>query len=159
MNNRPRLTGIIILIVGVILLLWPGSTLTALCSLLGWCLIIGGILEIVIGFVGDRYYANMGGGVFSVIIGLVFILRPDFIISFLPFVVGLATALGGVGFLARTLYLKEEGPFAVMTILGAAVAVVAGLILMINAYTAVKLLMIILGVFLIYFGILRILNS
>lgn len=159
MNNRPRLTGIIILIVGVVLLLWPGSTLNALCSLLGWCMIISGILEVVIGFIGDRYYANVTGGVFSVIIGLVFILRPDVIISFLPFVVGLATALGGVGFLVKTLYFKEEGPFAVMTIAGSAVAIVAGLILMINAYTAVKLLMIILGVFLIYFGILRILNS
>lgn len=159
MDNHARLTGIILLVIGVILLIWPGTTLNTLCYLLGACLVGGGILEILIGAIGERFYGNIAGGIVSVLIGIVFMTRPDVIISFLPFMVGLMTSLGGAGFLAQTLITKETGYFAVMSIAGSAVAIVAGIILMVNAYATVKLLMIILGLVLVYFGVLRIIHS
>ena len=158
-KNHDRLTGIIMLVIGIILLVWPGSTLMAFCRLMGWCLLLGGALEIIAGIAGSKVFANAAGGAVAAVVGVIFIARPNFIIGFLPFAVGLITALGGVAFLVRALVQHYQGPTAVLNIAGSVVAIIVGVILMVNAYTAVKLLMIVLGVFLVYFGIIRIGNS
>ena len=156
MKNYSKITGIIMVVIGVILLIWPGSTLLAFCRLLGWCLVIGGALEIILGITGTKSVPNTAGGVVAAICGVVFIARPGLIISFLPFVVGLCVAILGAAFLIQTLIRRDEGPHAVMTIAGGIVALLIGIILMVNPFSAVRLLMIVLGILLIYFGILRI---
>lgn len=159
MRNSKRLTGILVLVIGVILLVCPGGTLETFCRLLGWLLVAGGILEIIIGFIEPRAYANIAGGIVAILLGIFFVVRPDMIISFLPFSVGLITALGGVSFLVWNLVEKNSGPVAAASITGSIIAVVAGIILMLNAYETAKLLMVILGLFLMYIGILQIIRS
>ena len=156
MKNYSRITGIIMLVIGVILLIWPGSTLISFCRLLGWCLVIGGALEIILGIAGTKSMPDTTGGVIAAIVGVVFIARPGLIITFLPFVVGLVVAVVGAAYLVRALLRREQGPRAVMTVAGGVIALIVGIILMVNPFSAVKLLMIVLGILLIYFGILRI---
>lgn len=156
MKNYSRITGILMLVVGVILLIWPGSTLISFCRLLGWCLVIGGALEVILGITGAKSVPNTAGGVIAAVVGVVFIARPGLIITFLPFVVGLAVAAVGAAYLVQALLRREQGPRAVMAIAGGVVALIVGVFLMINPFSAVKLLMIVLGILLIYFGILRI---
>lgn len=156
LENKGKLNGILMLAVGIILLVWPISSLTAFCRLLGVCLIISGAVEVLLGISGSRDILYTAGGAIALIIGLIFVMRPWFIISFLPKLVGLVVAIVGALFLIRTLIRRESGPRALFYIAGGAVAVIVGLILMFNWYSSVKLLMIVLGILLVYFGILRI---
>ena len=156
LENKGKLTGILMLAVGIILLVWPISSLTAFCRLLGVCLIISGAVEILLGLSGDRDLLYTVGGTIALIVGLVFVMRPWFIISFLPVLVGLVVAVGGALFLLYTLIRREQGARALFGIAGGIVAVIIGLILIFNWYSSVKLLMIVLGIMLVYFGILRI---
>lgn len=157
MKNRSRLTGVILLIIGLILIFWPMSTLNGLCFLIGWCLIGGGIAELLVGFLGEsRDAPNIIGGVIAVIIGIIFIVRPGFVITFLPRLIGIVTAAAGIVFLIQALAKKEKGAVEIAQAAGGAVALVVGIILIFYAADTVKLLMIVLGIFVAYFGIMRI---
>ena len=160
MENHEKITGILILIVGVVLLIWPGQTMEALISMLGWCMVICGAIEVVIGVVKEKLLFNIIGGFILAVAGVVFITRPDVIITFLPTVIGAACALAGVCFLVRTLMRRNlKNPVSVLTMVGSVAAIIAGIVLIVNAYTTVKLLMVVMGIFLVYFGIMRILKN
>ena len=157
--KESRVTGLVLLVIGLILLFAPGGTLGMVCTVIGVCLLLGGAAEIAIGFVGTKTPANIVGGGISIVVGVIFLARPDLIISFLPFMVGVVTAAGGLMLIIRAATAPEKGAAEIVTIIGGAVAVIAGIILMVNAYSAAKLLMIVLGIFLIYAGVMRIIRD
>ena len=156
LDNKEKLSGILMLAVGIILLVWPTSSLLSFCRLLGICLIICGAVEILMGLLGNGDLFDTVGGAIALVAGLVFVMRPWLIISIFPVLVGLVIAVLGALFLLNTLIRREQGPRAAMYIAGGAVAVIVGLILVFNWHSTVKLLMIVLGILLVYFGILRI---
>lgn len=149
-----KTTGILMLVIGVILLLWPGATVLSVCSILGWCLLVGGAVEIILGMTGGRSPAGTAGGAVSAIVGLIFITRPEIVISILPVVIGLALSAAGIGLLVSIIARRSFGTLATMKIIGGTITLVVGLILMFHPLTSVKLLTVILGIVLIYYGIL-----
>ncbi len=149
-----KTTGILMLVIGVILLLWPGATVLSVCSILGWCLLVGGAVEIILGMTGSRSPAGTAGGAVSAIVGLVFITRPEIVISILPVVIGLALSAAGIGLLVSVIARRSFGTLATMKIIGGTITLVVGLILMFHPLTSVKLLTVVLGIVLIYYGIL-----
>lgn len=154
LRNNGKITGILMLAVGVVLLVWPGATLYSFCRVLGWCLVIGGAAEIIMGVTGTRSPKNTAGGAVSAIVGIVLISHPGIVIAILPFLIGLAVAAAGAGLLIRVIAGRVFGTLATMQIIGGVITLVLGLILMFHPVTAVKLLMVILGIVLIYYGIL-----
>ena len=149
-----KTTGIVMLVIGVILLLWPGATVLSVWSILGWCLLVGGAVEIILGMTGGRSPAGTAGGAVSAIVGLIFITRPEIVISILPVVIGLALSAAGIGLLVSIIARRSFGTLATMKIIGGTITLVVGLILMFHPLTSVKLLTVILGIVLIYYGIL-----
>lgn len=156
MKNQSRLSGILMLIFGIILLIWPGSTLLAFCQLIGWCLIIVGAVEIISSITGNTDVTNAAGGAVALIVGIVFIARPYSVMSILPFLIGLIITIAGVVLLIKVIVRREQGMGAILSIIGGVIAVVVGILFMFNPFSTIKLLMIVLGIILIYFGILRI---
>lgn len=154
LRNNGKITGILMLIVGVVLLVWPGATLYSFCRVLGWCLLIGGAVSIIMGITGTRSPAGTAGGAVSAILGIVLISHPGIVISILPFLIGLAVAGAGAGLLIRVIAGRSFGNLATMQIIGGVITLAVGLILMFHPITAVKLLMVILGIVLVYYGIL-----
>lgn len=160
MKHHERLTGIILMVIGLILIFWPMSTLSGLCILVGWCLIVGGLLEVILGLAGsNKIYSSIIGGIIAIIVGIIFIIHPGFIITLLPKIIGIVMAVGGAVFLIRALVQKEKKAAEVAQIIGGAIAVILGLILVFHADTAVKLLMIILGLVIVYFGVMRFISK
>lgn len=149
-----KTTGILMLVIGVILLLWPGATVLSVCSILGWCLLIGGAVEIILKMTGSRSPAGTAGGAVSAIVGLVFIIHPEIVISILPVVIGLALSIAGIGLLVSIIARRSFGTLATMKMIGGTITLVVGLILMFHPFASVKLLTVILGIVLIYYGIL-----
>lgn len=156
MKNQSRLSGILMLIFGIILLIWPGSTLLAFCQLIGWCLIIVGAVEIISSITGNTDVTNAAGGAVALIVGIVFIARPYSVMSILPFLIGLIITIAGVVLLIKVIVRREQGMGAILSIIGGVIVVVVGILFMFNPFSTIKLLMIVLGIILIYFGILRI---
>ena len=149
-----KITGIMLLLIGAALVLSPGGTLYSFCRLMGWCLIIAGAVEIVLGLTGTRSPADTSAGAVSAVAGIVFLSHPGLIVSFLPMVIGIVVAGAGAALLIRVLAAKETGVNATMQIIGGVITLVVGLILIFHPISVVKLMMVILGIVLIYYGIL-----
>ncbi len=155
MRNR-KLTGILLLIAGAALVLFPGSTLYSFCRLIGWCLLISGAVSIIAGLRGTRAPADTAGGAACAAAGIVFLSHPGMLISILPILAGIAVAGAGAGLLIRVLMEKQTGVNPTMRLIGGGVTLAVGLLLICHPISAVKLLMVIVGVVLVYYGIVMV---
>ena len=151
-----KVTGIILLLIGAALVLSPGGTLYSLCRLMGWCLVIAGAAGIIMGLTGVKSPADTAGGTLSALVGIVFLSHPGLVVSILPMVIGIAITGAGAGLLIKIIAEKEMGLIAAMQAIGGTITLMVGLVLIFNPISAVKILMVILGVVLIYYGILLI---
>ena len=146
-QKKEKATGLLMLIMGVVLLLWPGMTVLSVCSFLGWCLVIGGAVEIILGLTGNRSAAGTAGGAVSVIAGIVLAARPGAVVSVLPVLIGLAL-------LVNVIAGRSAGVFSTMQIISGTITLIVGLILLFHPFGSVKFLTALLGIVLIYYGIL-----
>ena len=153
-QKKEKATGLLMLIMGAILLLWPGMTVLSVCSFLGWCLVIGGAVEIILGLTGKRSAAGTTGGAVSVIAGIVLAARPGAVVSVLPVLIGLALAAAGIALLVNVIASHAAGGFSTMQIIGGTITLIVGLILLFHPFGSVKFLTALLGIVLIYYGIL-----
>lgn len=154
-NKNDRIAGMIMLIIGIILLVWPGATLSAFSRFLGCIMLIVGVAEVIMGIKGTRPPANTAWGTVAAILGVLFIWHPQVLLAVLPVVIGIVVAAAGVMLLVRVITGRMEGTAATMQLIGGAITLVVGLILIFHPIAAVKFLMVIVGVVLIYYGILR----
>lgn len=153
-QKKEKATGLLMLIMGAILLLWPGMTVLSVCSFLGWCLVIGGAVEIILGLTGNRSAAGTAGGAVSVIAGIVLAARPGAVVSVLPVLIGLALAAAGIALLVNVIAGHSAGVLSTMQIIGGTITLIVGLILLFHPFGSVKFLTALLGIVLIYYGIL-----
>jgi len=102
-------SGVLTFAVGLLLLIWPAFTGTALCWLLAAVLITKGLTGII-----SRY--RMGGAILpfemmgsatSLLAGLYVGLRSDVIISIIPFVCGLFLLISGISGLQNAFAMKR----------------------------------------------------
>ncbi len=155
MRNRKR-TGVLMLIAGTALVLFPGSTLYSFCRLIGWCLLISGAVSIIAGLRGTKSPMDTASGAVCAVAGVVFLSHPGVLISILPILAGIAVAGAGAALLIRVLADKKAGVNATMQLIGGGVTLVVGVILICHPISAVKLLMVIVGVVLVYYGIVMV---
>lgn len=77
---------------GVWLLVKPGVSSATICVVLGTVAVIYGIVKILGYFSKDQYRLafqfDLAVGILSIVLGVVLILRPDAVLSFLPTVIG-----------------------------------------------------------------------
>ena len=144
-------------LLGLILLLWPGSSIGLVCRAVGVGALILGAVKLIGYFSDDRYRLafqfDLALGIFSLILGLVLILRPDKIVSLVQVIIGVYILVESVFKVQTALDAKRFGMnkwWALM--IGAAVSVIAGLILVFCPFTAAKTVVRVIGAALIFEG-------
>ena len=142
------LSAILCIVLGVVLIAWPGETINIVCKVLAAGLIILGIVEIF------SYITNKGGYMFTGALGLIVLivgvwifLKPGSIVSLIPIVIGVILAVHGVQDVKMALESKSGGydRWWIMLIIA--------IISIVNAFGMVKLAMQFVGAALIYDGI------
>ena len=87
------LAAILYIVLGLVLLIWPGMTSSLVCFFFGLMLLIYGIITIISFFVHDSrqgsFRLELFLGIVAAGVGLVFLLRPDIVLSILPVVLGI----------------------------------------------------------------------
>ena len=111
-------------------------------------------MEIILGLTGNRSAAGTAGGAVSVIAGIVLAARPGAVVSVLPVLIGLALAAAGIALLVNVIAGRSAGVFSTMQIIGGTITLIVGLILLFHPFGSVKFLTALLGIVLIYYGIL-----
>lgn len=143
---------------GLVLLIWPGTTTQVVCMVLGAALVVYGVLQIVFYLANkDRNIAMQGMMVFGIVVavlGVWILLKPEMIIMAVPVIVGVLIMIHGIHNVVQAIALKKDGytNWWVAFLLGA-ITVVFGVVLICNPFTVVDTVVRLIGAFLIYDGL------
>jgi uncharacterized membrane protein HdeD (DUF308 family) len=161
------LRGIALLILGVLLLYKPGITVLLLVQFLGAYFFVDGIFTVVKSIIGREFIEGWGWGVFvgilEVVGGIIVFARPiasavltvGFLVYFIAF---FAMFFGFLGIITGIRLRKEiKGEWSM--ILGGLIAVIFGILLILNPEASTSTFIIIKGVFAVIGGVALIFHA
>ena len=144
------------LAVGVIMLVWPTATLTVVAILIGIALVVTGLMRLFDGFTakdesGGRRVADVVIGALAVIVGVYCLRHHALSIAIVAFIVGVFWLLHGISDLAVAATASGI-PGRGLRAIGGLFSVFAGLLVLFWPAITVLLLVIILGIWLIFYA-------
>lgn len=149
------LLGALLIFVGVLTVIFAAETSYAYCYLLGAGLAVLGIVRLVKYYVdkkhGRGWVLDAVGGVALLIVAALFVLHPRFIISLLPYILGLTLVAAGVGALLS----RNRFGSVLLPIL----TIVLGVVFLFNPFEAGVVFTRIFGVALTILGIIRVISA
>jgi uncharacterized membrane protein HdeD (DUF308 family) len=149
------LLGLAALVVGVVLLFNPVAAARSLALLLGLSFIVGGLLEIAVGWDAEkRRGASIVLGAVLVIAGVLAAVWPGVTLFTLALITGLSLILHGAGRVGLALMARHEIPGWGWLVLAGAVNVVIGVIAIAWPQATILVLSLILGAQIAVFGLL-----
>lgn len=145
-------------LLGLVLLIWPGTTMRIVCTLLGSMLLIYGLAQVVLYLINkERTMLSQGMMVFGIVlavIGIWILTSPEMIIMAVPVIVGVLIVIHGVHNVVQATALKKDGYDRWwLAFLFGALTVVLGGILVYNPFEVAETVVRFIGIFLIYDGV------
>ncbi|MBQ6257950.1 MAG: DUF308 domain-containing protein [Clostridia bacterium] len=152
-------SAIVIIVLGLVLVLFPAATLSAINYIMGGLAIAMGVIRTVRYFKQDHTYpylfqSDLVVGLLSVGFGIFMVSQPVKVLSLLPHVFGMLMVGWGVGGILRAVDAKKAGFSYWGVLLGLAiVSIVLGWLIMANPFGAMETATIVIGAGLIYQGV------
>ena len=156
------LTGIASLVLGVLVLVWPGASLLAAGVLFGIYLLISGIFQLVSAFgthktTSLRVLAFISGAL-SILLGLFCFRGPLESILLLALWIGIVWLIRGITQTIAAVHDPEMAARGWMVFLGI-VTFIAGIVLIVSPFESVAVLTLVAGIWLVIVGIVEIISS
>lgn len=152
------ISSLLCVILGLVLLLWPGLTIQIVCTAVGAVLITSGVIRIVGYFTakdGSLYsQVNLIFGIIFAVVGVWIVMKPDKVLAIIPIIVGIVIALHGLHNLQQSiaLYQDKYDKWWIALILGI-LTLGFGILLICRPFAAIDTVVMLIGVFLIYDGL------
>ena len=155
------LRGIILILLGIVMLAYPGATLTVLIIMMGAWWLVDGIVTIVKSIKGRKELPAWGWGIFTGILGILagiivlaqplvgIVLTTTFLIWFLA----IAALLYGINGIVTGIRLRKEIKGEWSMVIGGILSMIFGIVLMVNPLVSAVTLVISIGVIAIIGGI------
>lgn len=154
-------SSLIFVVIGLVLLIWPGTSTQVVCMVLGGVLLAYGIIQIVLYlFAKEKTLYHQGMlilGIILSVIGAWILLKPEMIIAAVPVIMGIIITMHGLHNVVQGIQLKGMSyeKWWVAFALGI-ITVALGGILIYNPFSVVNTVVRVIGVFLVFDGISRI---
>ena len=158
------LVSLVILALGVILVIKPGSTLNFICRIVGIAFLLAAAVGAVFALgagAGDRRSRTLFilGAAIAAIAGIILLANPRFVISLLPIAVGLGVIANGAVNLSQAISISRSGRHGGIHIVLAVATIVLGILIFANPFSTIELLVRIMGIILIYDGVSNIVTA
>lgn len=153
---------ILMIIIGVVLILYPGQTMDIVLMVIGILLLVAGIVGVILGVKGQGAYQvyTMGGAVISIVGGAICLISPGLIESILPLVLGIVILATGVFNIGNAFSAKKAGASRwVVSLILAVITVILGVVILMNLNGTADLIARIIGIVYVYNGISTIIMS
>ena len=142
---------------GVVVLVWPHATLSVIAILLGIQLLVFGLIGLIAGFASSEQSAGVRTadivlGLLGILVGLYFIRHLSVTVTLLAVLVGLYWVLHGI---VDLVVAAVAGPVPgrwVKAVAGV-ISLAAGLIVMFKPKESLKFLLVVLGIYLMLYGL------
>lgn len=158
MKTNVVASSILCVILGLVLLLWPGLSMRIVCTAVGAVLILSGVFRIMDYFIardGSMYsQMNLIFGIVLAAVGIWITAAPEKVLALIPIIMGVVIALHGLHNIKQAINLCQDkyDKWWVALILGVLTAVF-GAVLICRPFAAIDTMVMLIGVFLIYDGI------
>ena len=158
------ISSILLLLLGLLLFFKSSATLIGISYLVGGILIALGVIAIIIFLrtsTKDIFVElNIVYGIVSIISGIFLVTVPEFIRSIIPIVVGIAVIISSSFKVQQALVLKNlNSKYFLPSLIMAIVCLVCGVVILFNPFTSAVVVTQIIGLFMIIYAILDIINS
>ena len=152
------LSAVICVILGIVLLVWPGQTTQVVCMVLGIVLGGFGLIQIILYLATKEKtmvsHSMMMLGVVLAVIGGWIVLKPETIIKAVPMIVGILIMIHGFHNAVQAIDLKKmQYDNWWVALLLSLLTVALGVVLICNPFTIVDTVVRIIGAFLVYDGL------
>ena len=158
------LSSIFLLLLGLLLFFKSSETLVGISYLVGGVLIALGIIAII-NFLRNStkdifIQLNIVYGIVSIVSGIFLVTVPEFIGSIIPIVVGIAVIISSSFKVQQALVLKNlDNKYFLPSLVMAIVCLVCGVVILFNPFTSAVVVTQIIGLFMIIYALLDIVNS
>lgn len=157
MKYKGIITPIVLILIGVTLLLIPGTILTTVIKVFGMLILISSIFS----FVSSYNKSTFGSGyaIVMALLSLLFILSPEIIAGIIPLILGLWIITRSMFKLRLISILKANNDknyikvFVINIIM-----LVMGLVILFNPFKGAELFLRIIGVYILLYAVLEIIN-
>lgn len=152
------ISSILCVILGLVLVFWPGLSIRIVCTAVGVVLIVTGVTRMIDYFAvrdGSMYsQINLIFGIVLVVVGVWISVKPDKVLAIIPIIVGIVIVIHGLQNIkqAMELWRDKYAKWWVACILGV-LTVGFGVLLICRPFTAIDTVVMLIGFFLIYDGI------
>ena len=145
---------LITLLLGLVLVIFPGAATKTICLILGWALLLGGVASIVYYLINRKNSSPIISLVVGIIAfgwGLWIVINPVFWVSFLFIIFGVLMVLHGLGNLGDGIEMKRCGfpKWWISLILGI-VTILLGILVIILPFVAASTVVVFCGISLIF---------
>ena len=150
-------SAVICVIIGLVLIIWPGTSTQVVCMVFGGMLLAYGIIQIALYLFAREHTLYLQGmlllGIVFGVLGAWILIKPEIIIATVPIVIGLIVIVHGVHNALQAIDLKKLGysKWWVALLFGI-LTVALGMILVYNPFSVVNTVVRVIGAFLIYDG-------
>lgn len=156
-KNGYLLSGIIYTIVGLVLLIWPYTSVAIVCKAIGIVSIAQGVIHLIDYFRDTTHLLmkyNLFIGIFGLIIGFFLFFGVNEMMVIIPIIIGILLLIDGCMNIQKSFDLKRIGysHWYVQLIMGA-LLMIGSIVLMVNPFGSATLLLRYVGVCLIVDGI------
>lgn len=152
------ISSLLCVVLGLVLMLWPGLSIQIVCTAVGVVLIVSGAMRIVSYFTakdGSIYFQiNLIFGIIFAVVGVWIVIKPEKVLAIIPIIVGIVIALHGLHNLEQAIELCKDkyDKWWIALILGI-LTVGFGILLICRPFAAIDTVVMLIGIFLIYDGL------
>lgn len=158
MKANAVVSSLLCVLLGLVLVIWPGMSIQIVCAAIGVVLILTGIMKIIEYFAvkdGSLYeQTNLIMGIIFTVVGVWIAVKPDKVLAIIPIIVGIVIVLHGVRNLQQAVNLCKDqyDKWWIALILGLLTAGF-GVLLICKPFAALDTVVMLIGIFLIYDGL------
>lgn len=157
------LMAIISLVLGVIMVIFPQKTMSVICYAIAGAILLYGVIDILSYFTSMSYNGNFSltllKGVVASVIGIIIFIRPSYLSTFIPIVLGILLIIDGITSIQKSLFLKNNNIYFWHISMAESILTFAfGFFVLFNPLSVDTAIIICLGIAFIWYGITSIWN-
>lgn len=157
------LMAMISLILGVIMVIFPQKTMSVICYVIAGAILLYGVIDIISYFTSKSYEGNFSltllRGVVASVIGIIIFIRPSYLSTFIPIVLGILLIIDGITSIQKSVFLKNNNVyFWHISMTESILTLALGIFVLINPLSAQTAIIICLGISFIWYGITSVWN-
>lgn len=157
------LMAVISLILGVIMVIFPQRTMSVICYVIAGAILLYGVIDIISYFTSKSYEGNFSltllRGVVASVIGIIIFIRPSYLSTFIPIVLGILLIIDGITSIQKSVFLKNNNVyFWHISMIESILTLALGIFVLINPLSAQTAIIICLGISFIWYGITSVWN-